>query len=44
MSSVPAKPEVVAPLPAEFAGSASSLYDRHLLFDRAADPAAATRA
>lgn len=42
MSSVPAKPTVIAPLPAEFVGSASSLYDRHLLFDKAADPATAS--
>ena len=42
MSSVPAKPKVVAPMPAEFAGSANSLYDRHLLFDKAADPATAS--
>jgi glycogen phosphorylase len=42
MSSVLAKPQAVAPLPAEFVGSASSLYDRHLLFDKAADPATAS--
>lgn len=42
MSSVPAKPAIVAPVPAELAASTSTLYDRHLFFDKAADPTTAS--
>jgi len=42
MSTVPSKPQDLVPPQSEFAVNASTLYYQHLLFDKAADPNAAS--